>query len=187
MQALRTKKAKTQLLFIAACLLSGLFLIGLFFNPAKIYHPKTITMHDVITFTIPSDWILYHKSKNYDFDIGYFKNHSEKNELLCNINTITANLNSSPSFEQFLNTSMAGKMLLDRHDTVKIAGQDAWRGEYEFPQKTITSPVKNERVLFKWKGVYIDITLSYNFNIDSNEIGKCKRTFETFLHETITK
>lgn len=114
---------------------------------------KSITRHDVITFTVPSNWIIYDVNRDYDVNIGYFKNNDRNDELLCNINAVTAKLERTPSFEQFLSTAMSDQMFLASYKQVEIAGQEAWRGSYVATSEKIRVTAQNERVLFRRKGI----------------------------------
>ena len=72
-------------------------------------------------------------------------------------------------------------MFVTSHENVKVANQDAWRGKYIFPSKGVLDPAKNDRVLFKHKGIYVDITLSYNDNLDPQVRQKCETDYQDFL------
>lgn len=144
---------------------------------------KSITRHDVITFTAPANWVIYEVNKDYDINVGYFKNNNRKDELLCNINAVTAKLGRSPSFEQFLNTSMSGQMFLASHKQVEIHKQEAWRGSYALTSEKIRVLTHNDRILFNWKGVYVDITLTYRQSTESLTSEICQKDFGKFLED----
>ncbi len=80
-----------------------------------------------------------------------------------------------------METTLGGKMYMDIHTETTIKDQSAWRGTYTFPSNGITDPATNDRVLFKWKGIYTDITLSYSQSLDQGTKDKCQNDFKSFL------
>jgi hypothetical protein len=182
----QNQSSKFLLLLAASALLvlliSALFLLHL--NKGE--KTMVVTRNNVVNFKVMEGWNLYKINSNYDMDLGYFQN-GDKSPLLCNINAITAGLERSPSFNHFLSTSLAGKMLTENHVETKIAGQNAWRGSYVFPDKNLKDPVQNDRVLFKWKNVYVDITLSYSQVLNPSIQELCHNSFEDLLQNLTLK
>lgn len=174
-----------KLIPLAIFLLLALLLVGLFFKATSLSSKKSITRLDVLTFNVPGDWFIYKQNKTYDFDMGMFKNNSEKEELLCNINVVTTKLNRNTTFEQFTQTSMGGKLFLDSHQDTNFHGQNAWRGTYVFPALKIADPAQNDRILFIYKGVYTDITLSYSQKTSLDIQKRCKLDFDNFSERII--
>lgn len=156
---------------------SGFFVL----DSLGIFYKKTISGDETVTFNIPKDWKIYKQNKNYDFDMGYFKNKTLNRDLHCRVNATFANLNRSPTFEQFMETSLSGKMFIGTHQEVMVQNQQAWRGRYTFPSEGIKEPTQNDRVLFKWRGTYLDLTLSYSENADESVKNLCNADFERFL------
>ncbi|HSX18698.1 MAG TPA: hypothetical protein VLE91_01030 [Candidatus Saccharimonadales bacterium] len=177
---MKPKNSKNLLILLAifVAVVLGFFAFKLF---VKKENPKEITRNDAITLPVPQNWILYKTNANYDLDIGYFKNNNKKDSLFCNINAVTAKLGRTPTFEQFLETSLGGQSLLKSHQEVEIVGQKAYRGTYTFPHKGQQDPVVNDRALFVYKGIYTDITLSYSQNVEDTVKNSCKQDFEMFL------
>lgn len=172
----------TKLLVFCTFLLVFAAVIFVFFKNSKTFlAQKSKTQNNVITFNIPGGWKIYQADRNYDFDIGYFKNGNKDQKLLCRINAITADLKRDPTFEQFMGTTLSGQLFTSVHSESDVWGQFAWRGHYIFPAKGLDEPAENERVLFKWKGNYIDLTLSYSQNEEAAIKTKCNEDFEYFL------
>lgn len=173
----------TKLLVFCTFLLVFTAVVFVFFkNPTTFLAQKSKTQNNVITFNYPNGWIIYQANRNYDFDVGFFKNSKKDRKLICSINAITADLKRNPTFEQFMGTSLSGKLFTSVHSESEVFGQLAWRGHYIFPAKGLDEPAENERVLFKWKGNYIDLTLSYSQNEDAAIKTKCNEDFKYFLN-----
>ena len=181
----KMKKNKFQKLKLAAILFSVIAILVIVYlflaHTFGIQSTKSQTKYDSITINIIPEWRVYHKNQNYDIDIGYFQKREKANTLVCTINAITANLTTDPTLEQFMSTTLAGKMFTDSKKDIQFKGQDAWRGSYTFPSKGIEDPAYNNRLLFRYKTLYIDITLSYNTGLDDATKLKCDTDFEIFL------
>ena len=164
------------------------FSLSLFYFWEKINtqaEPKTKTQHSSITFNVPQGWIIYQEAKNYDFDLGLFKNHSKKETLLCRINVITANLNRTPTFEEFMGTTLGNKLFQEVHQEIDYKGTKAWQATYSFPSAGIVDPVENERILFKYQSIYTDITLSYSQDLENQQKNECSNTFKNFINQIV--
>lgn len=182
--ATQTKNISVQKFIIVSSILV-LLAASLYFLAVKNSNTqaKNKTQHKSITFLIPQGWIIYQENKNYDFDLGLFSTPSKKEDLQCRINTITANLDRNPSFEDFMGTTLGNKLFTNVHQEINYKDRNAWQGIYTFPATGLSDPVQNERILFKHNSIYVDITLSYSESLSQTKKEECINIFETYINQ----
>lgn len=175
------KSSRQQAVLIAIFVLLSTLTFYYYKSQTDITKKKSINRLNAMTFNVPDKWMIYKTNQAYDFDVGYFKNGNKKEQLLCNINVVTTKLNRTPTFQQFLQTSLSGQTFIKNHKEGKIANQDAWMGTYAFSAPGIEEPGQNERILFVYNGIYTDITLSYSQNSEKSLQESCSADFNHFI------